>query len=292
MIIAIHGKNFSESARPFIQQMFDEFALRNVELALSSEFHNFLTTTDIYFPNTHIFSGSENLPNCRLFISLGGDGTLLETVALIGPRQIPVIGINVGRLGFLATVAPERIKEMIEAVETGKYRIEERSLLEVEANNQSLFGGINFALNDFAITKTDSSSMITVHSYFNGDFLNSYWADGLIVSTPTGSTGYSLSCGGPVLVPSSKNFIVTPISPHNLNVRPLIVEDNAILSFEVQSRSNNFLLSLDSRSQILDVSSRLVVRKAGFAARLVKLTDDNFFNTLRSKLSWGLDMRN
>lgn len=211
---------------------------------------------------------------------------------MVGPKQIPVIGVNVGRLGFLATVAPERIRDMIKALESGNYRIETRTILEAEANQKDIFNGVNFALNDIAITKTETSSMITVHSYLNGQFLNSYWADGLIVSTPTGSTGYSLSCGGPVLVPNSKNLIVTPVSPHNLNVRPLVVEDSAVLTLEVNSRSNNFLLSLDSRSGIVDVSTRLTVRKANFVARLIKMQDENFFDTLRSKLNWGLDMRN
>lgn len=267
-------------------------AARETEVLVSAGFEEVLRSSGVQFSASKIFESPAEMGGARLVVSLGGDGTLLETVALIGPRQIPVIGVNVGRLGFLATVAPERIKDMITALESGSYRIETRSILEAEANNMEIFDGVNFALNDFAITKTDTSSMITVHSYLNGDFLNSYWADGLIVSTPTGSTGYSLSCGGPVLVPNSKSLIVTPVSPHNLNVRPLVVEDNAVLTFEVKSRSNNFLLSLDSRSRIVDESTRLVVRKARFVARLVKMHDDNFFDTLRSKLSWGLDMRN
>lgn len=292
MKVAVHGKPFAEAAKPFIQGMFDEMAARKIGVLISEGFERVLRTSGIRFSATRIFENPAELSGVRLVVSLGGDGTLLETVALIGPRQIPVIGVNVGRLGFLATVAPERIKDMITALETGHYRIETRSIIEAETQNMEIFGGVNFALNDFAITKTDTSSMITVHSYLNGEFLNSYWADGLIVSTPTGSTGYSLSCGGPVLVPNSKSLIVTPVSPHNLNVRPLVVEDTAVLSFEVKSRSNNYLLSLDSRFQIVDESTQLVVRKAKFVARLIKMRDDNFFDTLRSKLSWGLDMRN
>lgn len=180
---------------------------------------------------------------------------------------------------------------MIAALENSQFRIDERTLVEVESNID-LFDGLNFGLNDFTITKTDTSSMITVHTYLNEEFLNSYWADGLIVSTPTGSTGYSLSCGGPVLMPHSQNFIVTPISPHNLNVRPLVVEDTAVIRLEVKSRSSNFLVSLDARSRIVDENTQLLVRKAGFVARLIKMKDDSFLNTLRSKLSWGLDMRN
>jgi NAD+ kinase len=292
MRVVVHGKPFAEAAKPFIQGMFDEMSARKIGVLVSSGFHKVLTSSGITFTASKIFDNAVELEGARLVVSLGGDGTLLETVALIGARQIPVIGVNVGRLGFLATVAPERIKDMIAALETGNYRIETRTILEAEANKMEIFGGVNFALNDFAITKTDTSSMITVHSYLNGEFLNSYWADGLIVSTPTGSTGYSLSCGGPVLVPNSKSLIVTPVSPHNLNVRPLVVEDSAVLRFEVKSRSNNFLLSLDSRYQIVDESTQLLVRKASFVARLVKMHDDNFFDTLRSKLSWGLDMRN
>jgi NAD+ kinase len=291
MKIALHGRTFSEAAKPFIQKMFDELYLRNIEVVLSQVFREFLDQQGVQHYSKTFFQTGVDLPAIRLIVSIGGDGTLLETVAIVGAKQIGVIGINVGRLGFLATVAPERISELIRALEAGQYKIDERSLVEIESN-APIFQGINFGLNDFAITKTDSSSMITVHSYINGEFLNSYWADGLVISTPTGSTGYSLSCGGPVLMPNSKNFIVTPISPHNLNVRPLVVEDSAVLSFEVKSRSKNFMLSLDSRSEIVDESTKIVLRKASFVARLVKMNDDRFFDTLRSKLSWGLDMRN
>jgi NAD+ kinase len=291
MKIAVHGRSFSESARPFIQGMFDELRERPIEVQLFAPFRHFLDIMQVRHYSTQTYSSATDLYDARLVVSLGGDGTLLETVSLVGARQIAVIGINVGRLGFLATVPPERIADMITALEDGKYRIDERSMLVLESDTD-IFDGQNFGLNDFTITKTDTSSMITVHSYLNGDFLNSYWADGLIVSTPTGSTGYSLSCGGPVLVPHSQNFILTPVSPHNLNVRPLVVEDTSVMSFEVKSRSNSFLVSLDARSHVVDVSVKLTVQKAPFAARLVKMLDDNFFDTLRNKLSWGLDMRN
>ena len=237
-----------------------------------------------------VYDNPEELHDARLVVSMGGDGTLLETISHVGSRQIPAVGINVGRLGFLATVSPERISDMITALDNGQFRIDERTLVKID--NIDLFDGLNFGLNDFTITKTDTSSMITVHTYLNDEFLNSYWADGLIISTPTGSTGYSLSCGGPVLVPHSQNFIITPISPHNLNVRPLVVEDTAVIRLEVKSRSNNFLVSLDARSRVVDENTQLTIRKATFRARLIKMYDDSFLNTLRSKLSWGLDMRN
>ncbi|SDG01495.1 NAD+ kinase [Dyadobacter soli] len=291
MKIAIHGRNFNESARPFIENMFDELSRRKVEVQLSQSFRTFLDQAGISHYSEQVYEKPEELCDARLVVSMGGDGTLLETISHVGKRQIPAIGINVGRLGFLATVSPERITDMIAALENSQFRIDERTLVEVESNID-LFDGLNFGLNDFTITKTDTSSMITVHTYLNDEFLNSYWADGLIVSTPTGSTGYSLSCGGPVLVPHSQNFIVTPISPHNLNVRPLVVEDTAVIRLEVKSRSSNFLVSLDARSRIVDENTQLLVRKAGFVARLIKMKDDSFLNTLRSKLSWGLDMRN
>lgn len=291
MKIAIHGRNFNESARPFIENMFSELSRRKVEVQLSKPFRTFLDQNGITHFSEQIYENPEQLFDARLVVSMGGDGTLLETISHVGKRQIPTIGINVGRLGFLATVSPERITDMISALENNQFRIDERTLVEIESNID-LFDGLSFGLNDFTITKTDTSSMITVHTYLDDEFLNSYWADGLIVSTPTGSTGYSLSCGGPVLVPHSQNFIITPISPHNLNVRPLVVEDTAIIRLEVKSRSNNFLVSLDARSRVVDENTLLTVKKAGFVARLIKMNDDSFLNTLRSKLSWGLDMRN
>lgn len=291
MKIAVHGRTFSESARPFIQGMFDELHTRRIELQLFAPFREFLDLEGVTHGTTATYTSEKDLFDARLMVSLGGDGTLLEAVSLVGARQTAVIGINVGRLGFLATVPPERISDLIGALERGNYYIDERTMLVMEAD-RNIFDGQNFGLNDFTITKTDTSSMITVHAYLNDEFLNSYWADGLIVATPTGSTGYSLSCGGPVLVPHTQNFILTPVSPHNLNVRPLVLQDSSVLRFEVKSRSNTCMVSMDARSQVVDSSVKITVRKAPFAARLIKMTDDDFFNTLRSKLSWGLDMRN
>lgn len=291
MKIAIHGRNFNEPARPYIESMFNELNSRKIDVQLSAAFRSFLDKQGIQHYASMVYDYPDELCDARLVVSMGGDGTLLETIAHVGKRRIPVIGINVGRLGFLATVSPERISDMIEALENNQYKIDERTLVKVDSNID-LFDGRNFGLNDFTITKTDTASMITVHTYLNDEFLNSYWADGLIISTPTGSTGYSLSCGGPVLVPHSQNFIITPVSPHNLNVRPLVVEDSSVIRLEVKSRSNNFLVSMDSRSRVVDEVTELTVSKADFTARLIKMRDDSFLDTLRSKLSWGLDMRN
>jgi NAD+ kinase len=224
-------------------------------------------------------------------ISIGGDGTLLETVAYVGARETPILGINTGRLGFLATTAPGQIKDAVSSLYNNYFTLEERSLIHLDTDRE-LFDGLSFGLNEFTITKRDTASMIVVHTYIDGEYLNSYWADGLIVATPTGSTGYSLSCGGPVVLPQSGNFIISPVSPHNLNVRPLVVSDNSVISFEIQGRSKNYLVSLDSRSRVVDASIGLAVRKESFRARLVQLDGNNFLQTLRNKLNWGLDVRN
>lgn len=291
MKIAIHGRNFPEQARPYIQSMFDELAKRQAEVILSQEYREFLDAAGVTHYSTETYAVDEGVKSADFIFSLGGDGTLLDAVTHVSDRQIPIVGINIGRLGFLATVAPNTIRLMIDALYTDQYSIDERTLVRVRSS-QDIFGNLPFGLNDFTITRTQTSSMITVHAYLDGEFLNSYWADGLIISTPSGSTGYSLSCGGPVLLPQTNNFIVTPISPHNLNVRPMVVMDTCQLSFEVESRSGNFLAALDSRSFTVDTSVRISVQKEAFGARLVKLSDGNFLNTLRSKLNWGWDIRN
>jgi len=201
------------------------------------------------------------------------------------------VGINTGRLGFLATISKEKVTHAVEALYQNEYSYDLRTLVRVHSD-QDVFDGCNFGLNDFTILKKDTSSMITVHTYIDGEYLNSYWADGLIVSTPTGSTGYSLSCGGPVVLPQSHNFIITPVSPHNLTVRPMVVSDNSVISFEIEGRSNNFLVSLDSRSYTVDASIQMAVSKEQFMAKLVKLDGYNFLDTLRQKLNWGYDARN
>ena len=291
MKIAIHGRTFQEAARPFVQSMFDTLRARDVEVQLSDTYRQFLDSAGVGHHSQLTYRSPQELFEADFAFSLGGDGTLLDVVSQVGPRQTPIVGINIGRLGFLATVSPGGLQFMLHALLNNKFTIDERSLVSVQADT-ALFEDIPFGLNDFTITRTQTSSMITVHTYLDGEFLNSYWADGLIISTPTGSTGYSLSCGGPVLLPQTNNFIITPISPHNLNVRPMVVMDSCKLSFEVESRSGNFMVALDSRSQTVDVGTKLHVQRERFSARLVKLSDDNFLNTLRSKLNWGFDVRN
>lgn len=291
MKLTIHGRNFPEPARPFIQQMFDELASRQIEVQLSHTYRQFLDDAGIQHRTTAVYASPADVFDPDFAVSVGGDGTLLDVVTHVGARQTPIVGINTGRLGFLATTSPDGISAMLQSLTNHQYTFDDRALVSVQAD-RDLFGDVPFGLNDFTITRTESSSMITVHTYLDGQFLNSYWADGLIVSTPTGSTGYSLSAGGPVLLPQTNNFIITPISPHNLNVRPMVVMDTCRFSFEVESRSGTFLVALDSRSRTVDVSTRLSVQKETFSARLIQFNADSFLDTLRSKLNWGFDIRN
>lgn len=224
-------------------------------------------------------------------ISLGGDGTLLDTVTLIRDKNIPVLGINFGRLGFLASLGKEDLPSAVKALVERTYVAEKRTLIHMESD-VPLFGETPYALNEFAIHKRDTSPMIKIHTYLNGEFLNTYWADGLIVSTPTGSTGYSLSCNGPVVFPESGSFVITPVAPHNLNVRPIVVPDNNIISFEVEGRTDQFICALDSRRETVDRNIQVAVKKENFTISLVRLNENNFLQTLRKKLAWGFDTRN
>lgn len=223
--------------------------------------------------------------------SLGGDGTLLEASMMIGASGIPIVGINLGRLGFLASIEKRYIVQTIDRLVASDYTIEYRSLLHF-SSNEGQFKSYPYALNDMTIIKRDHSSMIVIHVMMNGEFLNSYWADGLIISTPTGSTGYSLSCGGPILMPTAENFIITPIAPHNMSVRPLVVPDCAELEFTIEGRAENFLCTLDSRYEVISHSSRISVRKASHTIGLVRLPKITFMKTMRDKLQWGRDLRN
>ena len=238
------------------------------------------------------FESSSDLDDTfECIISLGGDGTLLDTVTLVRDKNIPVLGINFGRLGFLASLGKEDLSKAVKALVDHTYVVDKRSLIHFEASIP-LFGDVPYALNEFAIHKKDNSPMIKIHTYLNGEFLNTYWADGLIVVTPTGSTGYSLSCNGPVVFPDAANFVITPVAPHNLNVRPIVVPDDNILSFEVEGRADQFICALDSRKEMVSKEVQLAVKKENFTISLVRLNENNFLQTLRNKLSWGFDTRN
>lgn len=291
MKLAIHGRGFSKETAPYITQVLDFIKSKGSDLILSDQFVDQNQGSSISFSDYSIFKKSEDQLKVDAIISLGGDGTLLETLLYVNEQEIPIMGINTGRLGFLATISKQNIKEALECLYNKNYKLEERVLIHLDSNTE-LFDGYNFAMNEFAIIKKDTSSMINVKCYIDDQFLNSYWADGLIVSTPTGSTGYSLSCGGPIMFPNQENFIITPISPHNLNVRPLIVSAKSRISFQIESRNRNFLVSLDSRSVTVDNTVNLSLKKEKFKAKLINLADYSFPDTLRKKLNWGLDLRN
>ncbi len=291
MKIAVHGRAYSAEVSPYINQIFKELHHRNAMVYVSEEFSTTNHAKSVDFSQFPVF-GLSNFPeNIDVVLSIGGDGTLLETLTYVGSKETPIMGINTGRLGFLATVGKNDIERAFDLLFDNQYTIDERTLLHLDSGGE-IFKGHNFALNEFAIMKKDTSSMINVRCFIDGEFLNSYWADGLMISTPTGSTGYSLSCGGPVLFPHVENFIITPVSPHNLNIRPLIVSNKSNISFEIESRGPNYLASLDSRSVTVEGDINLSVRKEDFNARLVILDNYNFLNTLRNKLNWGLDLRN
>ncbi|RMF32018.1 MAG: NAD kinase [Bacteroidetes bacterium] len=224
-------------------------------------------------------------------ITLGGDGTILTAITLVKDSGVPILGINLGRLGFLASVEQSLIEHAVALLHQGHYSLDVRTTLWLESN-LPLFGEDRFALNDFTILKRDTSSMITIDTYINGAYLNTYWADGIIVATPTGSTGYSLSCGGPIIFPSSGNFVITPVAPHNLNVRPIVISDDSVVSFQVRGRTETFLCTLDSRFEPITAEHQLAVRKGDFQIRLVRLRDIGFLETIRNKLAWGVDTRN
>ena len=291
MKIGVHGKDFTRQSAPFIERILEKLTRQKIDVVVSSRFQKNLRLAQFRKFKFKTYEPGDNLRSFQLFFSLGGDGTLLESVTHIGKTGVPIFGINTGRLGFLATVGREEIDEAMEMIFASDYSIDERALLRLDSD-QDLFSGFNFALNDFTLVKKDSSSMITVHTYVDGELLNSYWADGIIVATPTGSTGYSLSCGGPLVFPKSANFVITPVSPHNLTVRPIVVPDQSEISFRVEGRSKKFIVSLDSRMETVDESVKLKVRKANIKVNLVQLKGQHYFKTLRQKLNWGLDARN
>ena len=292
MTAAIYGRPLltNASAEAF-QTLFKKLGKNGVEVLVYEPFAKAMGKK-IKLSAKNTFSNSKDIKSSAKFLfSIGGDGTLLETLTLVRESEIPVMGINTGRLGFLSSISADEIETAVDAVLKGKYSLDKRTLLELDVKGK-LFGDCKYALNEIAVQKTDSSSMITIHASLNGKFLNSYWADGLIVATPTGSTAYSLSCGGPIVMPDSDNFVITPVAPHNLNVRPVIISSNDVIELEVEGRIPNFLLSLDSRATAIQSFGKLKIKKADFLLSLVKLDNHDFLSTLRNKLMWGADKRN
>ena len=292
MKIAIYSRGVENDQLKDINQLFTELINNGVEPVFFQDFFNqFYSAVNLDNKYSTFNSHADLDDSIDCLISLGGDGTLLDTVTLVRDSGIPVLGINYGRLGFLANIGRDEIHSAIDAIANRKYVLDKRTLVHLEAN-VPLFGETPYALNEFTIHKKDTSPMIKIHTYLNGEFLNTYWADGLIVATATGSTGYSLSCNGPVVFPDSSSFVITPVAPHNLNIRPIIVPDNTIISFELEGRTDEFICTLDSRREIVTKEVQLAVKKESFDINLIRMNENNFLQTLREKLSWGLDKRN
>ena len=292
MRIAIYGNPFNPVKAKYVQHLIHKLEENNVPIIIEHQFHDFLIDHVQFKKDIDIFDTPKELQeNADILLSIGGDGTLLNTITLIRDSGIPVLGINTGRLGFISSVSTDQIDNAINQLLKKEYTLEERTLLQLDTDNQ-LFGETNFALNEVTVLKKDTSSMIRIHAFLDDEFLNSYWADGLIVATPTGSTGYSLSCGGPIVVPGTENFIISPIAPHNLNVRPVIVSEDRVLKLKVEDRDELALVAIDSRSRAIDPTLELTIRKADFKVNLIKLHSQSFIATIREKLMWGKDKRN
>jgi len=289
MKVSIYGKKFKPEYSEHLKRLFSKLKDINAETYIYTEYAKQLD--EDYGAETYKDYHKLKQLSPDLMITLGGDGTILNAATFIRDLDVPILGINLGRLGFLASTEKNKLEDAIDAWVQGSYKVETRTMLELNSNIP-IFGELGFALNDFTIHKRDTSSMIKIHSYINGIFLNSYWADGLIVCTPTGSTGYSLSCGGPIIFPVSGNFAITPVAPHNLNVRPIVIPDDSEIMFKIEGRSENFLCTVDTRYETVTSEHELTLKKSKMVTRLIQLEDIAFMDTIRAKLSWGFDSRN
>ena len=294
MKVAIYGQYYLVSTEPIIKDIFVFFNENNIEMAIEATFLEMLYEKKIVRKEYKTFSSHSELDSSfDMLISIGGDGTMLRAVTLVRNSDVPLLGINAGRLGFLANVQKENIAAFMQLVLDKKYTLSKRTLLSLTCSpeNESILE-LDFALNEVTVSRKDSTSMITIETYLNGEFLNSYWADGLIIATPTGTTGYSLSCGGPILTPDVKSLVITPIAPHNLNARPLVISDETEIVLRVTGREDQYLVSLDSRITSIQNESVLTIKKTPFQINMIEIQDETFLKTLRNKLLWGEDRRN
>ncbi|MCF1192928.1 NAD kinase [Mangrovimonas sp. AS39] len=294
MKVAIFGQFYHQNAEEAIKILFDYLEKKNGDFFIEETFLQIINSQINPDENAYHFNTFKTLDDSfDLLISIGGDGTILRAITFVKDKSIPIVGINTGRLGFLATIQNNRIETAMDHIFEGRYKISERSLLEVKTtpSNENM-ENLNFALNEITVSRKNTTSMITVDTHLNGEYLTSYWSDGLIVSTPTGSTGYSLSCGGPVIDPHAESFVLTPIAPHNLNARPLVIKDTTEIQLKVSGREHQHLISLDSRIATLDNETLITISKAPFKIKMIELLDESFLDTLRKKLLWGEDKRN
>ena len=291
MRIAIYGRPSQNNRCDEAKQIFAQLNALEIDYMVHQTYYDSLKAFISFSDKCTTFSAELTDRSVDYLISIGGDGTFLESLPYVVKAGIPILGINTGRLGFLSLIPKDDIEPAIIALQQKNFTIQSRTLLRLETQG-AIFGKNNYALNEVSVQRKDISTMITIHTYINGEFLNSYWADGLIISTPTGSTAYSLSCSGPILLPEDSSFIITPIAPHNLNVRPVVIPDSCVIKLKVEGRTTDYLVSLDSRSIPADSSQELTIRKESFGVKLVELPDYSFAKTLRTKLNWGKDLRN
>lgn len=293
MKVAIYGQTYQDDAIEYVAQLLEELQKVSAEVAVEKEF-NALLATKLNTSDFKTFTVTKGLDDSfDMFVSFGGDGTILRATTFVRNLGIPIVGVNTGRLGFLSTFKKEEVRKVVQEFARGAYRTVERSLVAVSADFPiPEFDSLNFALNEITVSRKDTTSMIMIETYLNDEYLTSYWADGLIVSTPTGSTGYSLSCGGPVIVPTAKSLVLTPIAPHNLNARPLVISDDTVIRLKVTGREKSHLVSLDSRIATIVNDQEIVIRKAPFTVNMIEYTSESFLKTLRNKLLWGEDRRN
>lgn len=289
MKVAIFGQYYQNDTRPIIKDIFVFFNRNNVELVIEENFLKILYEEKILERQYKTFASHTDLDSSfDILMSIGGDGTILRATTFVRDSGIPILGVNAGRLGFLAKVQKENIESFLQIILEKKYTLSERTLLSIECPDIDT----NFAMNEIAISRKATTSLITIETSLNGEYLNSYWADGLIIATPTGSTGYSLSCGGPILTPEVKGLVITPIAPHNLNARPLVIPDDTEIKLKVSGREEEYLVALDSRITSISNNSELVIKKTPFTIKMVEIPEETFLKTLRTKLLWGEDKRN
>ncbi|MDR2231967.1 MAG: NAD kinase [Tannerella sp.] len=289
MKIGVFGRDYQEDKLPLIQRLFEKLSELGTEIYIQRDFYAFLTEVTKYMPaNAGLLDGDVSFLD--LALSVGGDGTFLRTVVQINKYPIPILGINTGRLGFLADIGSEQLEETLDELFRHQFRTEERMMLELQMP-ESLFQGYHYALNEVAILRRDTSAMITIHTFLDDDYLTSYQADGLIIATPTGSTAYSMSLNGPIILPESDNLVLSPVAPHSLNVRPLVIPGTHRITLRVESRSPTFLVALDGRSEVVSTDTLLTIVKACFTTHIIHRLDHTFYQTLREKLLWGVDKR-
>ena len=293
MKVALFGKAYTDNHKVYLQLIIDELTKRNAEICLYEPYSKSIEGEIKLGSNISYFTSNKDIKNNNvdMLFSVGGDGTMLDTVPIVRNSGIPILGINLGRLGFLSSVSKNEIHDAISSVFKGDYYIDKRALLQL-SEPKKLFGNVNYALNDLTIYRNNATALIVVHVFVDDKFLNSYWGDGLIVSTPTGSTAYSLSVGGPIVTPGSKNFIIAPIASHNLTVRPIVLQDSSVIKIKIEGREDKYLMTMDSRHSAISKDDEIIIKRCSFNVNLVQMNNKNFYTTIRDKLHWGIDYRN